>query len=123
MARARTGWINQDEEGRWFYRYQYTDEFGRRRNVRRLATSESNAKSKLRKALNKHETGGERSIEGERLKFSELAEEYAKRHIIEAEYQGERKIAGLRSLRSAEMFLETLKAHFADKRVTTITHS
>jgi integrase len=123
MARARTGWIGQDEDGRWFYRYQYTDEFGRRRNVRRLATSESNAKSKLRKALNKHETGGKRSIEGERLKFSELSKEYARRHIIEAEYQGERKIAGLRSLRSAEMFLETLKAHFGDKRVTTIAHS
>jgi len=45
-------WIGQDDDGRWYYRYQYTDGFGKRRNSRRLATSESNAKSFLRKALN-----------------------------------------------------------------------
>lgn len=123
MARARTGWIGQDEEDRWFYRYQYTDEFGKRRNIRRLTSSESNAKSKLRKALNKHEIGGVRSIEGERLKFSELAKEYAKRKIIEPEYQGDRKVAGLRSHRSVGLYLETLKGYFVDKRVSTITHS
>jgi integrase len=123
MARARTGWISQDEEGRWYYRYQYTDEFGKRRNVRRLASSESNAKSKLRKALNKHETGGERIIEGERLKFRQLAQEYAKRKIIEPEYQGDRKVAGLRSHRSVGLYLETLKDYFVDKRVNAITHS
>ncbi|MDT7809754.1 MAG: hypothetical protein QOJ70_3567 [Acidobacteriota bacterium] len=123
MARTRTGWIGQDEEGRWFYRYQFTDSFGKRRNVRRLATSESNAKSQLRKALNKHDKGGERVIEGERLRFSKFAKLYAERRIFEAEYQGDRKIAGLRSHRSAELFLETLKAHFADKLVATITHA
>jgi integrase len=123
MARARTGWIGRDEEGRWYYRYQYTDEFGKRRNVRRLSSSESNAKSKLRKTLNKHETGGERIIEGERLKFRELAQEYAKRKIIEPEYQGDRKVAGLRSHRSVGMYLETLKDYFVDKRVNAITHS
>lgn len=123
MARARTGWIGQDDEGRWFYRYQYTDEFGKRRNVRRLTTSESNAKSKLRKALNTHDTNGERGIEGERLRFSKLADEYAKRKVFEPEYQGDRKVAGLRSYQSVELLLDTLKAYFADKRVTTITHA
>src|SRR5437763_14107326 len=108
MARARTGWINQDEEGRWFYRYQYTDEFGKRRNVRRLATSESNAKTKLRKALNKQDTNGSRGIEGERLRFSKLADEYAKRKVFEPEYQGDRKVAGLRSSQSVELLLDTL---------------
>jgi integrase len=123
MARERTGWIGQDDDGRWFYRYQYTDEFGKRRNVRRLATSESNAKSQLRKALNKHDDNGERGIEGERLRFSKLADEYAKRKVFEPEYQGDRKVAGLRSYQSVELLLETLKAHFADKRVASITHA
>jgi integrase len=123
MPRARTGWIGQDEQGRWYFRYQYTDSFGKRRNIRRLVKSESNAKSQLRKALNKHDSGGERSIDGERLKFSKLAELYAANKIFEAVYVGDRKVAGLRSYQSAELLLEILKAYFADKRVSTITHA
>ncbi|MDT5060061.1 MAG: hypothetical protein QOH63_520 [Acidobacteriota bacterium] len=122
MSRSREGWIRQDAEGRWFYRYQYTDRFGKRRNVRRLATSYSNAVSQLRKAINKQENGGQ-IIEGERLKFSKLASIYAQKKIFEAEYVGERKVAGLRSYKSVELLLEILKAHFADKRISTITHS
>lgn len=122
MPRARTGWIGQDDQDRWFYRYQYTDRFGKRRNVRRLATSESNAKSLLRKALNKQDGGGQ-IIEGERLKFGKLAEIYAQRKVFEADYVDDRKVAGLRSYKSVELLLEILKAHFADKRISTITHS
>jgi integrase len=123
MPRTRTGWTGQDAEGRWFYRYQYTDSFGKRRNVRRLATSEANAKSHLRKALNKQENGGGQIVEGERLKFSKLASEYAKKKIFEPDYVGERKVAGLRSYKSVELLLEILKTHFTDKRISTITHS
>jgi integrase len=123
MPRARTGWIGQDEQGRWFYRYQYTDSFGKRRNVRKLVKSESKARDELRKALNKHDIGGERVIEGERLKFGKLASLYKERKIIEPQYQGDRKVAGLRSHKSVELLLETVKAHFADMRVSAITHS
>jgi integrase len=123
MPKALTGGVGQDEEGRWFYRYQYIDEFGKRRNRRRLVTSESNAKSQLRKAINKHETSGGKSVEGERLKFSKLATLYAENKIFDADYIGDRKVAGLRSFKSVEQFLETLKAYFADMRVSAITHS
>lgn len=123
MPKPLTGGIGQDEQGRWFYRYQYIDEFGKRRNVRRLVTSESNAKSKLRKSINKHETSAGRSVEGERLKFSKLAKLYAENKIFDADYVGDRKVAGLRSFKSVELLLENLKEYFADMRVATITHA
>lgn len=123
MARQKTGWVGQDEKERWFYRFQYTDATGRRRNVRRLATSESNAKTALRKALNKHEQTGERSIEGDRLRFAKLVEIFKEKRVFEAKYHGERKVAGLRSYKSVELLLETLGGHFANKLVKTITHS
>ncbi|HEX8845276.1 MAG TPA: hypothetical protein VF791_11560 [Pyrinomonadaceae bacterium] len=123
MPKALTGGVAQDEQGRWFYRYQHIDKFGKRRNVRRLATSESNAKSQLRKAINKHEKSGGKNVEGERLKFSKLASIYAGLKIFEPEYHGDRKIAGLRSYKSVEPLLETLKDYFANMRVATITHA
>jgi integrase len=123
MARERTGWIGQDEDERWFYRYQYTDSFGVRRNVRRLAKNESDAKSKLRKALNKFDNGGAKAVEGERVTFGKLASKYAAKKIFEPEYVGERKVAGLRSYQHVERLLDILKDHFKEQRISTITHS
>ncbi|HEX8289180.1 MAG TPA: site-specific integrase [Pyrinomonadaceae bacterium] len=123
MAREKTGWTGQDKKGRWYYRYQFTDANGKRRNVRRLATSESNAKAELRKALNKQEQQGERAIEGDRLRFTKLIEIYKKKKVFAAKYVGETKVGGLRSLAHVEMLIKTLCNHFENKLVKSITHS
>ncbi len=103
MAREKTGWTSQDEKGRWYYLYQFTNNNGKRRNIRRLATSESNAKAELRKALNKQDQQGERAVEGDKLKFAKLIEIYTKKKVFAAKYVGETKVGGLRSLAHVEM--------------------
>lgn len=123
MARGRTGWTGQDERGRWYYRYQFTDANGKRRNVRRLATSESNAKAELRKALNKQDQQGERAIEGDRLRFAKLIEIYKQKKVFAAKYIGETKVGGLRSLAHVEMLIKTLGSYFENRLVKSITHS
>lgn len=125
MPRVRTGWTGQDEDGRWFYRYQYTDASGKRKNVRRLAPTEAKAETALRKALDKHDTIGENAVEGERVRFSKLAKDYEKSSIFEALYdrKHERKIAGRKSIAPVKTVLETLKAHFANKLIKNITHA
>jgi integrase len=122
MPRERTGWIGQDADGRWFYRFQYTDASGKRRNVRRLTVSQSKAESELRKKLNKHDATGGYAIEGERLKFAKLAEIFAERSIFEARYKGQKKIAGRRSVAPVEISLRVLKEHFQSRRVQDIKH-
>ncbi|MGI8787098.1 MAG: tyrosine-type recombinase/integrase [Pyrinomonadaceae bacterium] len=123
MSREKTGWTSQDEKGRWYYRYQFTDANGKRRNVRRLATSESNAKAELRKALNKQDQQGERAIVGDRLRFAKLIEIYTKKRVFAAKYVGETKVGGLRSLAHVEMLIKTLSGYFENKLVKAITHS
>lgn len=125
MPRTRTGWIAQDEDGRWFYRYQYTDASGKRRNVRRLAKTEAKAETALRKALDKHDTIGENAVEGERVRFSKLADIYKDHSIKGAIYnkKEDRKIAGRKSLAPVKTVLGTLKAHFANKLIKNITHA
>ena len=123
MSRERTGFIGQDKNGRWFYRYQFQDSTGKRKNVRRIATSESNAKSELRKSLNKLDAQGEKAIQGERLKFSQLTDTYKEKRVFAAKYHHDRKVAGLRSFKHVEKLIETLKEHFSNKLVKSITHS
>lgn len=123
MARARTGWITQLEDGRWLARYQYTDKSGKRRNVKRIAESEDKAKGVLRKLLNDHDQTGGFAVEGDRLTFGKLASIYAERKIIKARYQGDKKIAGRRSVKPVEVALTALKEHFSSKRLKSITHS
>ena len=123
MARARTGWITQLGDGRWLARYQYTDKSGKRRNVKRIAESEDKAKGVLRKLLNDHDQTGGFAVEGDRLTFGKLASIYAERKIIKARYQGDKKIAGRRSVKPVEVALTALKEHFSSKRLKSITHS
>lgn len=123
MSRERTGFTGQDANGRWFYRYQFTDSTGKKRNVRRLASSESNAKAELRKSLNKLDAQGEKAIASERLKFDQLADTYKEKRVFAAKYHHDRKVAGLRSYKHVEKLLKTLKENFGNKLVKSITHS
>ncbi len=123
MARERTGWIGQDKQGRWFYALQPTDANGKRKFIRRLATSESNAKSELRKALNKLDAQGERAIEGDRLRFAKLIEIFKNKKVFEAKIVNGTKVGGLRSLAHVEMLIKTLSRYFENKLVKAITHS
>lgn len=123
MPKEITGYIGQDEKERWFYRFQFTDETGKRKSIRKLCTSESNAKSELRKSINKHEQAGERIHEGERMKFSELVERYEKSKVFAAQYKANRKVAGLRSHKTAKVLLGAAKAHFGAKLIKSIRPS
>jgi hypothetical protein len=123
MARERTGWIGQDKQGRWFYALQPTNANGKRKFIRRLATSESNAKNELRKALNKLDAQGERAIEGDRLRFAKLIEIFKKKKVFEAKIVNGTKVGGLCSLAHVEMLIKILSNYFENKLVKAITHS
>jgi integrase len=85
--------------------------------------SESNAKSELRKALNKQDQQGERATEGDRLRFAKLIEIYKQKKVFDAKYVGERKIGGYRSLAHVEMLIKILGNHFENRLIKSITHS
>jgi integrase len=126
MPKDITGYVSFDKKAdKYFFRFQYTDERGKRRQIRRLCTSESNAKSELRKAINKHEAaGGDEHIHaGERMKFKELAERYEKSKVFAAQYKSNRKVAGLRSHKTVKLFLDVLKAEFGERLINQIKPS
>src|ERR1700749_2419292 len=128
MARERTGFVSQKRnkktaEVEFFARVQYTDEnTGKRRELMRKAKDEGDAQKIIKRLIRQLEKGGAREVDGDRMKFRQLAAEYKKRKLIPAEYHGERKVAGLRSLKPAQVNLESLIEYFGGKRISTIRH-
>ena len=108
-------------DGKVYARITYFDEKGKRRDVMRLAESRAHAKelaAQMRRELKDH---GERIVDADKLKFEELAGYYEEDKVKPAQYHGDRKIAGLRSLSSVRLVLKTLIAHFGKRFIKTIT--
>jgi integrase len=57
------------------------------------------------------------------MTFRQLAETYEEHKLIPAEYVGERKVAGLRSLNAPQIFLATLTNHFGSRPIKAITYA
>jgi hypothetical protein len=118
--------ISQDisaESASWVARFTFTDESGKRRDVKHRAESKTEAKEELKKLINKFDSQGEQAVEGDKLIFRELAQIYEERKLVPAEYHGDRKIRGLRSYKTPLAHLKILTAHFGTKRIKNITHS
>jgi len=122
MGKERGGYIYEDRAtGKWTARVTFKDSRGKRRNIRRVAESKTEAKASLREILNKLKTRGEESIQTERLIFSEAVKAYRELKVKPAEYRGDRKIAGLRSSRTVSYRVDALLEHFGKMRLRSIT--
>src|SRR5262249_44869901 len=107
--------------GKVYARITFVDEGGKRRDVMRLAESKSHAKegaAQLRRELKDH---GSRVVDGDRMKFLELAKYYEEDILPPAKYKGARKTSGLRSLKPVKLTLKPLTEHFRNRLVKTIT--
>ena len=122
MGRTRTGSIVQKDEI-WYGRLIFRDETGKRRERLRRAENRSDAREKAKELVREFEQHGERTVDGSRLNFSQLAEFYRTTYLIPAEYVDGRKIGGLRSANDMRGKLITLQDHFSKQLVRTITTS
>src|SRR5215469_10871331 len=123
MARERTGMIFERPKGSriWYARVTFVDQSGKRRFVKRRGDNKTHAKDLLRGLLRDIEDCGEKSLDGDRMTFADLADYYGSRYIVPAQYVEGRKIAGVRSLSSARAFLQSLRNYFNTRRIKSIT--
>jgi integrase len=122
MAREK-GYVFKDKFNRWFARTSYRDETGKYHNVKKVAKSRSHAKEVLKQLLRELDDHGGKSVASARMTFGELADYYDKSYLIEAQYVGDRKVAGLRSCYDGKFRLEILREYFGIRRLREITHS
>jgi integrase len=122
MPKAKSGYIYQDAAQRWYARFDYLDECGKRRTVRRRAKDKTGAKELLHDLLKRYKDFGQRSFDGDRMTFNDLAKFYEETFLIEPQYVNDRKIAGVRDWYNARRLLAVLKEHFGKRKLNTITH-
>ena len=122
MARAREGSVQILKDGSIWARVTYTGEDSKRHTLRRRAQTKTDAKKIIRQLLDGLERTGPRAIDGDRMRFRDLARLYAATKLKPAEYHAGRKVAGLRSWKTPRGFLNTLVAHFGNQFVKSITH-
>ncbi len=120
MGKDRSGYIFQ-ENGKWYARITFTDNSGKRRNVKRLAENKTHAKEMLRQIQRNLDDNNEQVIFNQRMRFRELADYYAERYATPAQYVNDRKVAGLRSRRTVLLQLEVLKNYFSEKKIRELT--
>lgn len=112
MARDRSGYVFQDKKGNWFARTTFTDERGKRRNLKRKAKDKTEAKQILKTLLRQLEDEGQKSFDVANLRFNDLANYYDEKFLIEAQFVDGKKIAGLRDVGRAKGFLVHFREYF-----------
>jgi hypothetical protein len=121
MPKERSGCIVK-KESKLYVRVTYHDSSGKRHELMRRAKDKKHAKQLLKQLLSElNHPNKEKRIEGSRLIFSQLAEDYKDKRLIPPVYQQERKIAGLRSWKRQHTFLKPLIECFGSRRVQNIT--
>jgi integrase len=121
MAKDRTGYVFQNNN-KWYARITFTDISGKRRNIKRTAQSEPEAKRIIKNVLRELENEGEQSIDTTSLTFSDLANHYEKHFCQPAEYVNNRKISGLRDVDRAKSVLPHFREFFRQKKLKAITY-
>src|ERR1051325_3152997 len=123
MAKEKRGYVFKDKYNRWFARTSYRDETGKYHNVKKVARDRAHAKEVLKGLLRELDDHGGKSIEAAKMTFNELADYYERTYLIEPQYVGDRKVAGLRSYTDGKLRLKTLCDYFGKRKLREISHS
>ena len=123
MPKLRTGYVYQKDK-KWYARFDYVDEQGKRRKIKRIAipNNKTTAKELLKQLLSDFETKGREAVAPEIDNFDSLADYYEKRYLIPPQYVEGRKVAGIRTYYNGKLYLNVLRQHFGKKRLATLTY-
>lgn len=121
MAKERTGYVFKSN-GKFYARFDYTDSNGKRRQVKRIAKTKSEAERILKTLLREFEDQGETAIEAVGMTFNELADYYEENYAKPAKFVNNRKIEGLRDLKHVQLFLRVFREYFGKKKLRSITY-
>jgi len=118
---------NRDGKVVWYARIVRVDGAGRKRQYTVKADNRTHARRLRDELRQKYADRGESSVEGSKMRFSELADIFEARKIKVAEYHGSngsrRKVSGLRSIRPAQHYLAVLRLSFGRMLIRDIALS
>jgi integrase len=121
--KAREGYVFFDERTKkWVARFSPFVNATARKNFTRSRETRKEALQALRELVQEYESKGVTAFENRDLNFEELADRYKDTKMIEAEFVGERKVAGMRAQSSSHSYWRVLRAYFGKKRIVSIKY-
>ena len=106
--------------GKTYARVRYTDKDGSRHDLLRRAEDRKDARRIIRELLDSLEKMGDGALEGDRMKFSDVAARYREEKAIPPVHHNGRKVAGMKSWYTTRIYLNVLDEHFGNKRIKDI---
>ncbi len=95
----QTGYVYYEKrENCWYARVTISDTDGKRRNVKKRATTKPEAETKLKALLRQIDDEGSKVVDFNLLTFNHLADYYERHYLKAAEYVNGQKISGLRDV-------------------------
>ncbi len=122
MAKDRSGYVFE-KDGRWYARLTFTNERGKRKDIKRLAGNKTEAKKLLASLLRELEDSGSKMVEASRMTFKQLADFYEAHYVFPAQYVGGRKVAGLRSWKHNRYYVQVFRDYFGNRLLRELTHA
>jgi integrase len=131
MARPRTGsavalWKKRGGKRVrvWYACVSYFDDNGTRKFERKKPdeNTKTAARDLARKMLADYEKEGQKTFDNAHITFAELAKHYEETYLIDPEYVGGRKVAGLRNRYDFEKRLAVIKRFFRNQEIRSITY-
>ncbi len=120
MGKERKGSI-VERDGKLYVRVGYKDSNGKYRELMRRAQDRADAKRIAKQLVAELEQSNrEQIIEGSRMTFFDLASIFTESRLTAPEYQGERKIAGMRSWKRQLSFLKPLVEQFGKRLIRDV---
>jgi integrase len=118
-----TGFVSYDEKRKRHYGcYTFTDPVSGKRKFKKLyARTATEARERLRKAINHLQDHGPEAAMKKAVTFTALARKFEAARLVPAVYLGEQKIAGRRELSAPTAWLRQLEYFFGQKKLPAIT--
>lgn len=114
--------IKRPDRDGLYLRLWIDNEDGTRTRINRKVENRSAGKRLAEQLTREVQQHGAKIIESDRMKFAELAKQYEQTKLIPPKYQGDAKIAGLRSYKTQTRRLKTLVEYFGHRLIKSITH-
>ena len=119
----RKGYVSKDKNGKWFCRVTATDATGRRKDIRRIADSKSDARSILIQLVRDLDDGGIRVVQTWNRTFRDLVDLYEAQYAIPARFVNGQKVGGMRGSRIVRTYTACFRPFFGSKPVKEITYA
>ncbi|MDT5120662.1 MAG: hypothetical protein QOC96_144 [Acidobacteriota bacterium] len=122
MAKERSGYVFE-KNGDWYARLTFTNQQGKRKDIKRKAGDRAEAKKLLKSLLRELEDKGCKSVEASRMTCNALFDFYEAHYLHPAQYVGGRKVSGLRDWKHTRGFLIIFRDYFGHRILREVSHA